>query len=446
MGPLTDSMRVQMLAEQGDIKFDIPWTTLGEYLDLVVAQGSATNVASFVGATTVRIHEIGYMDRPATPEELTRMQDLVRHAMAEGALGVGSSLIYAPANYASTEELIALARAAGESGGMYISHIRDEGRQLLPAARELITIASQANVPAEIYHFKASGRPNWPKLDSLIALVDSARAAGLRITTDMYTYPASSTGLNATMPTWVQEGGHDAWVARLKDPAVRRRLLREMRGDAEFDNSFVNAGGADGILLVGFKNPTLKPLTGKTLGEVARMRGTSPEETAMDLVIEDDSRVDCVFFTMSEESVRQKIQLPYMSFGSDAGSKSTEGVFLLAGTHPRAYGTFARLLGKYVREEQLLTLSEAIRRLTSQPAANLKLSRRGRLAPGNYADIVVFDPVTIADRATFDQPHQYATGVSQVWVNGTQVLRDGEPTGAAAGRVVRGPGYRPSSK
>jgi N-acyl-D-amino-acid deacylase len=446
MGPLTDSMRVQMLAEQGDIKFDIPWTTLGEYLDLVVAQGSATNVASFVGATTVRIHEIGYMDRPATPEELTRMQDLVRHAMAEGALGVGSSLIYAPANYASTEELIALARAAGESGGMYISHIRDEGRQLLPAARELITIASQANVPAEIYHFKASGRPNWPKLDSLIALVDSARAAGLRITTDMYTYPASSTGLNATMPTWVQEGGHDAWVARLKDPAVRQRLLREMRGDAEFDNSFVNAGGADGILLVGFKNPTLKPLTGKTLGEVARMRGTSPEETAMDLVIEDDSRVDCVFFTMSEESVRQKIQLPYMSFGSDAGSKSTEGVFLLAGTHPRAYGTFARLLGKYVREEQLLTLSEAIRRLTSQPAANLKLSRRGRLAPGNYADIVVFDPVTIADRATFDQPHQYATGVSQVWVNGTQVLRDGEPTGAAAGRVVRGPGYRPSSK
>jgi len=443
MGPLTDSMRAQMIAQQGDLTYDVPWTTLGEYLDYVVSRGIATNVASFVGATTVRVHEIGYTDRPATPEELARMQDLVRQGMAEGALGVGSSLIYAPANYATTEELIALAGAAGESGGMYISHIRDEGRGLLTAARELITIASEAKVPAEIYHLKASGRQNWAKLDTLIALIDSARAAGLRITTDMYTYPASSTGLDATMPTWVQEGGHDAWVARLKDPAVRRRLLKEMQGDAGFDNAFVNAGGAGGILLVGFKNPALKPLTGKTLAEVAEMRGTSPEETAMDLVIEDDSRVGCVFFTMSEDNVRRKIQLPYMSFGSDGGSKSAEGVFLLSGTHPRAYGNFARLLGKYVREEQLLTLSEAIRRLTSQPAANLSLSRRGALVPGNYADIVVFDPATITDRATFDQPHQYATGVSQVWVNGTQVLRDGEPTGAAAGRVVRGPGYRP---
>jgi N-acyl-D-amino-acid deacylase len=446
MGPLTDSMRAQMIAQQGDLTYDIPWTTLGEYLDYVVSRGIATNVASFVGATTVRVHEVGYTDRPATPEELARMQDLVRQGMAEGALGVGSSLIYAPANYATTEELIALAGAAGESGGMYISHIRDEGRGLLTAARELITIASEAKVPAEIYHLKASGRQNWAKLDTLIALIDSARAAGLRITTDMYTYPASSTGLDATMPTWVQEGGHDAWVARLKDPAVRRRLLKEMQGDAGFDNAFVNAGGAGGILLVGFKSPALKPLTGKTLAEVAEMRGTSPEETAMDLVIEDDSRVGCVFFTMSEDNVRRKIQLPYMSFGSDGGSKSAEGVFLLSGTHPRAYGNFARLLGKYVREEQLLTLSEAIRRLTSQPAANLSLSRRGALVPGNYADIVVFDPATITDRATFDQPHQYATGVAQVWVNGTQVLRDGEPTGAAAGRVVRGPGYRPAAE
>lgn len=446
MGPLTDSMRAQLIARQGDLKFDVPWTTLGEYLDHVVSRGVATNVASFVGATTVRIHEVGFTNRPATPEELARMQDLVRQAMAEGALGVGSSLIYAPANYASTEELVALARAAGESGGMYISHMRDEGKGLLTATRELITIASRAGVPAEIYHLKASGRPNWAKLDSVIALIDSARAAGLRITTDMYTYPASSTGLDATMPTWVQEGGHDAWVARLKDPAVRQRLLKEMRGDAGFDNAFVNAGGADGILLVSFKNPTLKPLTGKTLGEVARMRGTSPEETAMDLVIEDDSRVGCVFFTMSEDNVRREIQLPYMSFGSDGGSMSTEGAFLLSGTHPRAYGNFARLLGKYVREEQLLTLTEAIRRLTSQPADNLKLSRRGRLAPGVHADIVVFDPATIIDRATFDQPHQYATGVHHVWVNGVQVLRDGEPTGAAAGRVVRGPGYRPATQ
>ncbi len=442
MGPLTDSMRAEMIARQGDFKYDIPWTTLGEYLDYLVKKGVSTNVASFVGATTVRVHEVGYANRAATSAELARMQDLVRQGMAEGALGVGSSLIYAPANYASTEELIALASAAGESGGMYISHMRDEGSGLLTATRELITIASRAGVPAEIYHLKASGRPNWAKLDSLLALIDSARAAGLRITADMYTYPASSTGLDATMPTWVQEGGHDAWVQRLKDPAIRKRLLVEMQGVQGFDNAFVNAGGAEGILLVSFKNPALKPLTGKTLAEVARMRGTSPEETAMDLVIEDDSRVGCVFFTMSEDNVRREVQLPYMSFGSDGGSMSTEGVFLLSGTHPRAYGNFARLLGKYVREEQLVTLPEAIRRLTSLPADNLKLVRRGRLAPGAFADIVVFDPATIADRATFDQPHQYATGVLQVWVNGVQVLRDGEPTGATPGRVVRGPGYR----
>jgi N-acyl-D-amino-acid deacylase len=446
MGPLTDSMRAQMVARQGDIKYDVPWTTLGEYLDHLVEKGIATNVASFIGATTVRIHEVGYANRAATPAELARMQDLVRQAMAEGALGVGSSLIYAPANYASTEELIALASAAGASGGMYISHMRDEGSGLLSAARELITIASRAGVPAEIYHLKASGRRNWAKLDSLIVLIDSARAAGLRITTDMYTYPASSTGLDATMPTWVQEGGHDAWVARLKDPAVRKRLLAEMQGGAEFDNAFVNAGGADGILLVSFKTPALKPLTGKTLAEVARMRGTSPEETAMDLVIEDNSRVGCVFFTMSEDNVRREIQLPYMSFGSDGGSMSTEGAFLLSGTHPRAYGNFARLLGRYVREERLLTLPEAIRRLTSQPAANLKISRRGLLAPGVHADIVVFDPATITDRASFAQPHQYATGVHHVWVNGIQVLRAGEPTGATPGRVVRGPGYGASSR
>ncbi|HQR17456.1 MAG TPA: D-aminoacylase [Gemmatimonadales bacterium] len=442
MGPLTDSMRAEMIARQGDFKYDIPWTTLGEYLDYLVTKGVSTNVASFVGATTVRVHEVGYTNRAATPAELARMQDLVRQGMAEGALGVGSALIYAPANYASTEELTALASAAGESGGMYISHMRDEGRGLLTATRELITIASRAGVPAEIYHLKASGRPNWAKLDSLLALIDSARAAGLRITADMYTYPASSTGLDATMPTWVQEGGHDAWVQRLKDPAIRKRLLVEMQGVQGFDNAFVNAGGAEGILLVSFKNPALKPLTGKTLAEVARMRGTSPEETAMDLVIEDDSRVGCVFFTMSEDNLRREVQLPYMSFGSDGGSMSAEGVFLLSGTHPRAYGNFARLLGKYVREEQLVTLPEAIRRLTSLPADNLKLVRRGRLAPGAFADIVVFDPATIADRATFDQPHQYATGVLQVWVNGVQVLRNGEPTGAMPGRVVRGPGYR----
>jgi N-acyl-D-amino-acid deacylase len=445
MGPLTDSMRAEMIAREGDIKFGVPWTTLGGYLDHLVSKGIATNVASFVGATTVRVHEVGYADRPATPEELARMQDLVRQAMAEGALGVGSSLIYAPANYATTEELVALARAAGESGGMYISHMRDEGSGLLTAAHELITIASRAGVPAEIYHLKASGRANWGKLDSLLTLIDSARAAGLRITADMYTYPASATGLDATMPTWVQEGGHDAWVARLKDPAIRARLLKEMRGGQGFDNAFVNAGGAQGILLVGFKNPALKPLTGKTLAEVAAARGTSPEETAMDLVIEDNSRVGCVFFTMSEDNVRREVQLPYMSFGSDGGSMSTEGVFLQSGTHPRAYGNFARLLGKYVRDEKLVSLPEAIRRLTSLPAGNLQLRRRGRLAPGYFADVVLFDPATITDRATFAEPHQYATGVRDVWVNGVAVLRDGAPTGSMPGRVVRGPGYRPAA-
>jgi len=445
MGPLTDSMRAEMIARQGDIKYDIPWTTLGQSLDHLVAKGVATNVASFVGATTVRVHEVGYANRPATPEELARMQDLVRQGMAEGALGVGSSLIYAPANYATTDELIALAKAAGESGGMYISHMRDEGSGLIRATHELITIASQAGVPAEIYHLKASGRANWGKLDSLLALIDSARAAGLRITADMYTYPASSTGLDATMPTWVQEGGQDAWIARLKDPAIRARLLKEMQGGKGYDNAFVNAGGAQGILLVGFKNPALKPLTGKTLAEVATARGTSPEETAMDLVIEDNSRVDCVFFTMSEDNVKREVQLPYMSFGSDGGSMSTEGVFLLSGSHPRSYGNFARLLGKYVREEQRLSLPEAIRRLTSQPAENLKLQRRGRLAPGYYADIVVFDPATIIDHATFGEPHQYSTGVRDVWVNGVRVLRDGSPTDSMPGRVVRGPGYRPGA-
>ncbi len=441
MGPLTDSMTAEMVARQGDIKYDIPWTTLGEYLDHLVERGVSTNVASFVGATTVRVHEVGYANRPATPEELARMQQLVRQAMAEGALGVGSSLIYAPANYATTEELVALSRAAGEYGGMYISHMRDEGHGLLTAARELITIASEAGVPAEIYHLKASGRPNWGKLDSLLALIDSAQAAGLRISADMYTYPASSTGLDATMPTWVQEGGHDAWVARLKDPAIRQRVLKEMQGGGNYDNTFVNAGGAEGILLVSFNNPALKPLTGKTLAEVARERGTSPEETAMDLVIEDNSRVGCVFFTMSEDNVAREVQLPYMSFGSDGGSMSTEGVFLLSGTHPRAYGNFARLLGKYVREEQRLSLAEAVRKLTSLPAGHLQLTRRGRLAPGYFADVVVFDPATIADRATFQEPHQYATGVRDVWVNGVRVIQAGEHTGAMPGRVVRGPGY-----
>lgn len=445
MGPLTDSMKRSEIAHQGDIKYDIPWTTLGEGLEHLVSRGVSPNVASFVGATTIRIHEVGYTNRPPTAEELARMQELVRQAMREGALGVGSSLIYAPANFAGTDELVALARAAGEFGGMYISHIRNEGPRLLEAADELIGIASRAGVPAEIYHIKASGRRNWGKLDTLISKVDSARAGGLRITADMYTYPASSTGLDATMPLWVQEGGHDAWVARLRDPTIRARVVAEMRDTTgTWDNSFASSGGAGGILLVNFKTDSLRYLIGRTLADVAAMRGTSPEETAIDLVVQDDSRVGCVFFTMSEANVRREVAIPWVSFASDAGSYATEGVFLKSGTHPRAYGTFARLLGRYVRDEHVMPLEEAIRRLTSQPVTNLGIQRRGQLRPGYYADVVVFDPATIADKATFEKPHQYAVGVRHVIVNGVPVLVDGEHTGAKPGRVLRGPGWKPA--
>lgn len=442
-GPVNEAMRQRALEAQRDIRYDIPWTTLGEYLEHLERRGVSPNVASFIGATTVRIHELGHENRAPTADELARMEALVETAMREGALGVGSSLIYAPADYARTEELIALARAAGRHGGMYISHVRDEGGGLLEALDELITIAREAGVPAEIYHFKASGRANWNKLDAAIRKVDSARAAGLRITADMYTYPASSTGLDATMPTWVQEGGFDAWVERLRDPAIRARVAAEMRGEGDgYDNAFANAGGPDGILLVSFREDSLRYLIGRTLGDVARARGTSPEETAMDLVIQDGSDVGCVFFTMSEENVRRKIAIPWMSFGSDGGSYATEGVFLRSGTHPRAYGNFARLLGRYVREERIIPLEEAIRRLTLLPATNIGIRDRGALRPGYFADIAVFDPATISDRATFEQPHQYSVGMRHVLVNGVPVLADGEHTGAKPGRFVRGPGWR----
>lgn len=442
MGPLTDRMRQEQIAAQGDLKFAIDWTTLGEYLDGLERKGISTNIASFVGATTLRIHEIGYDDREPTAEELERMKELVRQAMREGALGVGSSLIYAPAFYAKTPELIELAKAAGEFGGMYISHMRSEGGRLLEAIDELIQIAREAKVPAEIYHFKAAGKPNWDKTDAAIAKVEAARQEGLRITADIYTYPAGATGLNATMPPWVQEGGYDQWVARLKDPTIRARVKREMTTDTtEWENFFVGAG-PDGILLNGFKTESLKPLTGKRLSEVATMRGTSPEDTAIDLVIEDGSRVEAVYFLMSEDNLRKKLRLPWVSFASDSGSMAPEGVFLRSNPHPRAYGNFARWLGRYVRDEQLVPLEEAIRRLTSLPAANLAIKERGRLAEGLYADIVIFDPATIQDHATFDKPHQYSTGVRHVFVNGAQVLKDGEHTGAKPGRVVRGPGFQ----
>jgi N-acyl-D-amino-acid deacylase len=441
-GPLNDAMKSAIVEQQGDIRYDVEWTTLGEYLEYLERRGVATNVASFVGATTVRVHELGHEDRAPTSTELGRMKALVRHAMEEGALGLGSSLIYAPAFYAGTDELIALAREAGRYGGIYISHLRSEGNALLEAADELIRIAREADLPAEIYHLKAAGEENWGKIDSVVAMVEAAQAEGLRITANMYTYTAGATGLDAAMPPWVQEGGLDAWRRRLQDPAVRARVLEEMRTPTdEWESLYLLAGSPERVILVGFRQDSLKYLTGRSLADVARMRGTSPEETAMDLVVQDHSRVGTVYFLMSENNVRRQIRLPWMSFGSDAASLAPEGAFLRTNPHPRAYGTFARLLGRYVRDEGLIPLEEAVRRLTTLPATNLGLRDRGALATGYYADIVVFDPATIIDHATFEAPHQYATGVRHVWVNGTRVLRDGEHTGALPGRVVRGPGW-----
>ena len=441
MGPVNERVEQLIVEGQGDIEFEIEWTTLGEYLEYLVDRGIATNVASFIGATTVRVHEIGFEDRPPTEQELGRMRELVRQAMEEGALGVGSSLIYAPAFYAQTSELIELSKVAAEYRGRYISHIRSEGNQLLEAVDELLTIAREAGIAAEIYHLKAAGEQNWNKIDAVIERVELARAEGLEITADMYTYTAGSTGLDAAMPPWVQEGGYDAWASRLGDVDTRARVRTEMSTPSDDWENLYLAAGAQGTLLVGFKNDELKPLTGKTLAEVAKMRGGTPEDTAMDLVIEDGSRVQVVYFLMSEDNVRKQITLPWVSFGSDAGSMAPEGVFLQSGTHPRAYGNFARLLGRYVRDEGIIPLEEAIRRLTSFPARNLGLIERGTLRPGYLADIVVFDPHTIQDHATFEQPHQYSTGTVHVWVNGTQVLKDGEHTGATPGRVVRGPGW-----
>jgi N-acyl-D-amino-acid deacylase len=442
MGPLTDTMKRQMREQQGDIKYAVEWTTLAEYLDHLVQRGVSCNVASFVGATTVRVHEIGYADRPPTPAELERMKTLVRQAMTEGAVGLSSALIYAPAFYAKTDELIALCQVAAEYHGLYVSHIRSESNRLLEAADELLRIAREARIRAEFYHLKVAGQPNWPKLGALIQQIEAARAEGLPITANMYNYTAAATGLDAAMPPWVQEGGDAEWVRRLKDPATRQRVKREMAAPAtDWENFFVAAGSPDKIVLAGFKTDALKPLTGKTLAEVARLRGTSPEEAAMDLVIEDGDRVDAIYFIMSEDNLRQQLNLPWVSFGSDEASLAPEGVFLKSNAHPRAFGNVARLLGKYVRDERLIPLEEAIRRLTALPAENLKLDLRGALRPGYFADVVVFDPATIQDHATFEQPHQYATGVRDVFVNGVHVLKDGEHTGAKPGQVVRGPGW-----
>lgn len=446
LGPVNDDIRKGMISQMRDYSFEIPWTTLGEYLEWLEKKGVAANVASFVGATTLRIHELGMDNRPPTSEELDRMKALARDAMEEGALGIGASLIYAPASYASTEELIELCKVAAEYNGMYITHMRSEGNSIYAAVDETIRIAREANIPAEIYHLKMAGTENWNKLDSVIRMIDAANRSGLRITADMYTYPAGATGLDASMPPWVQEGGIHQWMKRMTDPAIRKRVINEMRTRTDsWENLLLMAGSPERVVLVGFANDSLKRFTGQSLAAVAKVHGKSPEETAMDLVIADSTRVSTVYFMMSEDNIKRQLQLPYVSLGSDAESAAPEGVFLKSSTHPRAYGNFARLFARYVRDEHVITLQEAIRRVTSLPATNLKIQRRGALAAGNFADIVVFDPDKIQDHATFEKPMQYATGMAFVLVNGTVVLSEGEHTGATPGRVVRGPGWTPRS-
>jgi len=443
MGPMTDSMKALALAQQGDIRYPIEWTTLGDYLEHLEARGITPNVASFVGATTVRIHVLGEDDVQPTPEQLARMQDLVREAMAEGALGVGASLIYPPAAFAEPGELVALAQAAAESGGGYIAHMRSEADRLLEALAETIAIARATGQRAEAYHLKAAGEKNWPKMQQAIDLIAAARAEGLPVSADMYAYTAGATGLTAGLPSWVQAGGTEAMLRRLRDPAIRARVIAEMRDpDVDWENIRLLTGSDERVLLIDFKNPALKPLLGKTLAEVASERGAGPEETLIDLVVEDEGRAGAAYFLMSEENVELGLKQPWVSLGSDAESSAPEGVFLLSGSHPRAYGNVARFLGHYVRDRGLMPLEEAIHRLTGLPAANWKLRDRGCLAVGCHADIVVFDPANIAAHATYDAPQQYATGVGDVFVNGVQVLRDGEHTGALPGRVVRGPGWK----
>jgi len=443
MGPLTPDMKHDMERSEGDLKYPVTWTTLGEYLEHTANKGIAPNVASFVGAATVRIHELGKDDVDPTPAQLGHMRGLVRQGMREGALGVSSALIYAPGAYAETPELVALAREAALCGGIYISHIRSEGDRLLPAIDELIDISRESGAPAEIYHLKQAGRTNWGKISAALARIEAARAQGLRITADMYSYTAGASGLDAAMPPWVQAGGYDAWVKRLKDPQIRARVVKEMSVPAkDWENLYLAAGGADNVLLIGFKNPDLKKYTGKTLAEVATALGVSPIEAAIDLVIKDGSRVSTAYFMMDEANVRRQVGLPWVAFGSDESAPASKGVFLLSNSHPRAYGNVARLLGHYVREEKATTLQSAIQRLTSFPAKNLGIRDRGSLAAGNYADLVVFDPQTIGDHATYAQPAQYASGVRDVFVNGIPVLRNGQATGRKAGQVVRGPGWQ----
>jgi N-acyl-D-amino-acid deacylase len=441
MGPLNDRMKEQVLREQRDIKYEIKWNTLSEYLRYLEARGISCNIASFIGATTIRDYVIGLEDKQPTAEQMEQMRQLVRQEMEAGALGIGSSLIYPPAFYAKTEELIELCKVAAKYQGKYISHMRSEGNQLLEAIDELLRISKEANIPAEIYHLKAAGQPNWGKADAMLAKIEEAQKAGLKITADMYTYTAAGTGLDACLPPWTADGGNPELFKRLRDPATRVKIKAEVETPSDkWENLYLAAGSPEKILLSGFKSEKLKPLTGKTLAEVARMREKDPIETAMDLIAEDESRIDTIYFLMTEENVKKEIAKPWVSFGSDEASQAPEGNFLKSNCHPRAYGNFARVLGKYVRDEKVITLEAAIRKLSGLPATNLGLDHRGFLKEGMFADVVVFDPATVADRATFEKPHQYAAGMKHVFVNGVQVLKDGEHTGAKPGKALWGPG------
>jgi N-acyl-D-amino-acid deacylase len=442
MGPLNARMKMLEAKRQEDIKYAVDWTTLGEYLHKLEARGIAPNVASFVGAGTVRVNVLGEGDVQPSAQQLTQMRMLVHQAMEEGALGLTTMLIYSPNDYAHTPELVALASESARCGGIYSVHMRSEGDRLLEGIQETVDIATASGAPAEIYHLKVAGKRNWDKLDAAIAAIEKARASGVRLTADMYVYTAGATGLDAAMPPWVHNGGLEAWIEHLKDPATRKRVLADMRDPHPDWENLLGAAGADGTLLLGFKNDALKPLTGKTLAAVAKSRGVSAEDAAIDLVIEDGSRVNVAYFLMSEENVRREVALPWVSFDSDERAPAPEGVFLKSNSHPRAYGNFARVLAKYVREEHVLTLQEAIRKLAALPAATLSLPDRGQLKSGFMADVVVFDPATVQDHATYERPHQLATGVDEVWVNGVRALKGGEATGAASGRAVRGRAWK----
>ena len=444
MGPLSDTPETQAMLKRflGDDYGEMPWNTLGEYLEYLVSNGISPNVASFVGATTLRIHEVGFEDRPPTPSELENMKALTRQAMEEGAMGLGSSLIYPPAFFASTDELIELAKVVGEYDGMYISHMRSEGNRIEQSIEELITIAREGGIAAEIYHLKMAGKQNWGKLPAVVKMIEDARAEGLDITTDMYTYVAGGTSLSASFPPWASDGGEAALLERLEDPETRARIVEAMRTDADDWENLYFGAGPGGVLLSEIGEESLKGYVGKTIKEIAAERETNAEVTIIDLILESNNTIGAVYFLMSEDNVRQQLKLPWMSFGSDAAAVAPEGDVLEQGAHPRAYGNFARLLGHYVRDEQIIPLEEAIYKLSALPARNLKIEDRGLLANGYFADVVVFDPDTIADHATFAEPHQLSTGMVHVFVNGEQVLKDGQHTGAMPGRVVRGPGYK----